>query len=91
MGENGTVKIKAQKQGKLEYCLGGKNLENLYYCINCPSDIFQPRKTIINTLPWSLSPTLFVEHTQKSQVCLFKIRFCLLNTFPTFSCFQIFP
>ena len=29
--------------------------------------------------PTMLSPTPFVQHTQKSQICLFKNRFCLLK------------
>ena len=75
----------------LEYCLGEKNLENLlYYLTYCPSYILQPRKTTINTLPCSLSPTPFVEHIQKSQIYLFKTRCCLLNIFLTLYCFQIF-
>ena len=60
--------------------LGGENFENLsYYLSDCFSCILQQRKTMINTLP-----TPFVEHSEKFQICLFKIRFSLLYIFADF-------
>ena len=55
-GKNRIVKIKGKKQDRFEDCLGGKNFENLtYYLIDCLSYNLQPRKTMINILPCSLS------------------------------------
>ena len=56
----------------------GENLENLSDCIPFKlSFIYPPTMENKNQCPimFSTPPTLFVQHTQKSWICLFKTRF----------------
>ena len=51
----------------------------------------QPRKTMINTLPWFLSNSLCWTHSEISNLSIrFKIKFCLINIFTMLSHFQMF-
>ena len=70
------------KWDRLEYCFGGKNLENLLYYLMTVFYVSSNQEKQQSIPSHALSPTPFVEHTQKSWICLFKIRFCFLNIFP---------
>ena len=66
---------------QLENYLEGKNLKNLsYYYLEFHLSTLQPRKAMIITQPCSLF---------HSWICLYKIRFSLLNIFTTVYDFQI--
>ena len=74
---------------------GGKIGGALFNCFIVKSALFctfwmLPSLSKITPAYNALSPTPFVKHTQKSWICLFKIKFCSLNIFTMLYCFQIF-